>query len=58
MSKTKLLLLVLAILCGIFFIIYGGYDDSPGGQGIGLLVVIIGIVSIVRNKRKTPNTKV
>jgi hypothetical protein len=30
--------------------IYGGYDDSPGGQGLGLLLVIIGIIGLKKNK--------
>lgn len=33
--------------------IYGGYDDSPGGQGLGFLAVIFGVASIVRIKRKS-----
>ena len=33
--------------------VYAGVDDSPGGQLIGVLVVIIGIVGIIVNKKKT-----
>lgn len=33
--------------------VYGGYDDSPGGQGLGLLAVIFGAVSIIRIRRKS-----
>jgi len=32
--------------------IYAGYDDSPGGQLIGVIVSIIGIIGIIRTKRK------
>ncbi len=32
--------------------IYGGYDDSPGGQGLGLLLVIGGVVGLAKSKRK------
>lgn len=32
--------------------IYGGIDDSPGGQMLGLLVAIISIVGLIRGKRK------
>ncbi len=46
------MLSVLAILLGIFFFIYGGYDDSPGAQGLGLVVVVIGIVGAFRSKKK------
>lgn len=47
-KRIKIVLLVLAVLLGIFLFIYGGYDDSPGAQGLGLLVVIVGIVGIVK----------
>lgn len=32
--------------------VYGGYDDSPGAQGLGLLIVIAGIVGIVKSRKK------
>jgi len=35
--------------------IYGGYDDSPGAQGIGVLTVIGGIVGLIKRKKKTVN---
>ncbi len=31
--------------------IYGGYDDSPGGQLLGFVAVIFGVVRIVRAVR-------
>ncbi len=52
MNKSKIIYPLLAVLFGIFFFIFGGYDDSPGAQGIGLIVVIAGIASIVKNKKK------
>ena len=55
MNKRRMLYFVLAILFGIFMFIYGEFDDSPGGQLIGLLAVIIGIVGIVKSKKKTSN---
>ena len=42
---------VIAVLAGIFFIVFGGYDDSPGAQGIGLLLTIYGIVRLVMGKK-------
>lgn len=51
MSKIKLISLILAILFGIFMFIYGGYDDSPGAQLLGLLIVIASIVGIFRKKK-------
>ena len=59
MNKIKILLFVLAILVGAFMVVYGGYDDSPGGQLLGLVMVVGGIVGIVKKlKKKTPKPKV
>lgn len=44
---------ILVILFGVFLIGYGGYDDSPGAQGIGVLLVILGIIGVVKSKKKT-----
>lgn len=43
---------ILAILFGVFMVVYGGYDDSPGGQLLGLLAVIFGIVALYRARKK------
>ena len=48
----KIAFLILAILFGIFLFVYGGYDDSPGGQLLGLLVVIGGIVGVIKSRKK------
>jgi len=53
MNKAKILIAVLAILFGAFMFVYGELDDSPGGQLMGLVAVIIGIVGIVRSLKKT-----
>ena len=50
MNKSKILYFVLAISIGIFMFVYGEIDDSPGGQMIGILAVIIGIMGIIKNK--------
>jgi hypothetical protein len=31
--------------------VYGGYDDSPGGQLMGLVAFIIGIIGLIKNKK-------
>jgi hypothetical protein len=54
-NKTKLLLFTLAILFGIFMFIYGEYDDSPGGQLLGLLIFIAGIVGVIKSREKNSN---
>ncbi|MFA5173502.1 MAG: hypothetical protein WC435_03865 [Candidatus Paceibacterota bacterium] len=53
--KNKLLywiLKILVILLGAFFIVFGGYDDSPGLQGIGLILIIAIVVIVIRGKKK------
>ena len=43
---------VLAILFGAFMVVYGGYDDSPGAQLLGLVVAIGGIVGAIMSRKK------
>jgi hypothetical protein len=47
MKIIKILGFIVLIMFGIFLFIYGGYDDSPGAQGLGVLAVIVGIVGII-----------
>ncbi|MEK7585563.1 MAG: hypothetical protein AAB455_03585 [Patescibacteria group bacterium] len=51
MNKRRLIYFILAILFGAFMVVYGGIDDSPGGQLLGLVAAIIGIIGLVRSKR-------
>ena len=53
MNKSRIIYSILAILFGAFMFVYGGIDDSPGGQLIGLVVVVSGIVGIIKSKKKT-----
>lgn len=52
MTILKTLLAIAAILFGVFMFIFGGYDDSPGAQGLGLALFIFGIVWIVRGRKR------
>jgi len=52
MNKVRLLCFILAILFGIFLFVFGEIDDSPGGQLLGLIVAIIGIVGVIKSTRK------
>lgn len=47
----------LAISFGVFMFVYGEYDDSPGGQMLGLITAIIGIVGLIKNKKKVSSNK-
>lgn len=49
---TKSIGLFLAILFGVFMFIYGGYDDSPGVQGLGVLVFMSSIFYLVKINKK------
>jgi len=42
---------VLAILLGIFFIVAGEFDDSPGLQGIGLILIIFVIIVVIKKNK-------
>jgi len=48
----KIILFILAILFGLFLIIFGEHDDSPRAQGLGLILIIIIIVIAIRNRKK------
>ncbi len=48
----KIILSILAILFGVFLIIFGEYDDSPGAQGLGFILIIITIIIVIRGKKK------
>jgi len=43
---------ILAILLGVFFIVFGEFDDSPGLQGIGLILIIAIIFIVIRGNKK------
>jgi len=48
MYMIKLICFILVILFGVFMFVYGGYDDSPGAQGLGLIMFVIGTVGIIK----------
>ncbi|MEY4731819.1 MAG: hypothetical protein RL681_765 [Candidatus Parcubacteria bacterium] len=57
MKHIGLLGFVLTIIFGAYMFVYGEYDDSPGGQLMGLLAVVIGIVGVIKRKRKLPSQR-
>ena len=44
----KILGFIVLVLLGIFIFIYGGYDDSPGAQGLGLVLFIFALVKVIK----------
>ncbi|MFA6254296.1 MAG: hypothetical protein WC640_03590 [Candidatus Paceibacterota bacterium] len=53
MNKSRITYSILGTLLGVFLFVYGGYDDSPGAQGLGLLMVIVVIVGTIKSKKKS-----
>ena len=52
MNKSRIIYSTLAILFGAFMFVYGEADDGPGGQLLGVLAVISGIVGVIKSKKK------
>ncbi len=52
MNMAKIIFSILTILFGIFMFVYGEFDDSPGGQLLGLLIVVAGIVGVIKSNKK------
>lgn len=48
MKPVKMLLLMIVVVLGASLFVYGGYDDSPGAQGLGGLAALAGIGGIIR----------
>jgi hypothetical protein len=47
MKLITIIQIALAIISGVLLIGYGGTDDSPGAQGIGLLTIISSIALVI-----------
>lgn len=46
MKKVKIISFIGLVLFGAFLFVFGGYDDSPGAQGLGLVFVFVGLYRI------------
>jgi hypothetical protein len=53
MTIVNILGAVFALGFGVFMFIYGGYDDSPGGQLLGVVLAVGGIVGLIKIWRST-----
>ena len=49
----RFLLAILAAATGVAAVVLGGYDDSPGLQGLGVLVIVGAVVLGVRAVRRS-----
>ena len=52
MKAIKITGFLILMILGIAMFIYGGYDDSPGGQLLGAAAVIGSIIGIVMHLKK------
>jgi hypothetical protein len=52
MSKVHIFSFGLLIVLGVCMFVYGEMDDSPGGQLLGLIAVVIGTVGTVKSWKK------
>jgi drug/metabolite transporter (DMT)-like permease len=50
---VKYFAVILAIALGVAVIVYGGHDDSPGAQLIGVLLIVGAVVLCVRMVRRS-----
>ena len=51
MINLRKLYFSIAIPFGVFIFVYGGWDDSPGAQLLGLVFVVVGIVGLVKCRK-------
>lgn len=51
MARRNLAPLLGAAILGILMIVYGGYDDSPGLQLLGLVLIVVGVLIHWKRRR-------
>lgn len=56
-SVAKLAAAIAMAAVGVLAVLYGGYDDSPGLQLIGVLLVVGALTIGYRTARRTRNTR-
>lgn len=49
--KKQIIYLLITAIVGATLIVFGGYDDSPGAQFLGLILIVVGILRF-RKARK------
>lgn len=53
MNKLRLTYSILGILFGIFMFVFGGYDDSPGAQLLGVIIAGAGVYGAIKSRTRT-----
>ena len=51
-KKLAIVSFLLNILLGIILFVFAEVDDSPGGQLIGLVVVVVGMLGLFSAKKR------
>lgn len=51
MKIVTLLAWLLLSAFGVLVFVFGGYDDSPGAQGLGVLLLSIGLYMLYKRYR-------
>lgn len=51
-EQKRALIFLLLIVFGIFMVVYGGYDDSPGAQLLGVLLTLADIFFALKSRKK------
>lgn len=54
MKPFKIFAGILGIALGVFLVVFGEGDDSPGAQGLGLIVAVFSAWRIVKVYRSAP----
>lgn len=52
----KILFAFGGILAGIFAMVFGEFDDSPGLQGLGMILIILILYRVYRGIKKSKNS--
>ena len=50
MKHLKFIIAILGLPLGIFIFIYGGYDDSPGAQLLGLIIFLFSLYILIKKQ--------
>jgi hypothetical protein len=51
----RIILAALGISAGAFAMVFGEFDDSPGLQGLGLLLILFIVFRLYRGAKKSRN---
>ena len=57
MKIIRIAFLVLVAIAGVFLIIYGERDDSPGAQMLGLIAFILAMYGLIITRKHGKNLK-